>query len=970
MKIKTLILIFILATTIVIFGVTIGYVSIYTKNAALNHARKIADSYSREYANLVEANLNKDVGVCRSLAGSETGFESFPIKERLKLFDENLLNTYKKNSEYLTMSAMWELGYLDPMYKKSYGRIRTEIHVDNGNYILKHDSLNLDGDNGLYGMVKTRNTEFVTDPYLYSPDKTKFEEVLITSISVPIRKDGEFVGLVVADTQLSSFQDSLSKIRPFEKSFAVLLANNGSFITSQNPLNIGKKVDEIWPEYCTRNSIVRNIKKGINFSNIAEHLKGNAEEKYYASYSPIRIGQNTEPWSIAIFVPYSVIVDEANHIFRATIIIGIIGLLILSILILYVTQKISSSLKEVAETLRNLARGNIKHTEKLTIKNQKNEIGVIKKSVNTLLDGLNSMADFANEIGKEKFDAKYKLLSSEDTLGQALVKMSKNLQKAQFEEDKRHEEDAKMNWATQGYAEIGEILRRNRENMEEFSFIIIQYLVKYIKANQGALFVINDEDPKDRFIQQMATYAYDRKHMVKKRYGLTEGFLGRCIQEQLTINLKEVPDDYILITSGLGDIPPKNLLLVPMIFDGSIFGVIELASLQEIDAFQENFIEKVAESVASAISNVKNSLVTSKLLEESRKSSDDLLAREVELRHRMSELMQLHEQTMVNEIEMRGILDAITSTSSIVHFDPYGKILKVNDSFFIDARYYTRDMVGRYHRDYAIESIEDLDAYEQFWQNLREGQGQKRVFNIANDYGDRWIFETYTPIFDNENKIYKVIAIQSNITEDKKRELELETQRNELLNQEEELIQNLEELQASQDEIVKKNQVIDSLTKAIDRAMMRAVYSSQGEVIEFNENYAKLLGYRCEEVVGMHMNTFLHPDDLEKTHHIWKEYLFEGHIYKSQVRRVAKNGEVFWFFFTYTPELDDNNQLKQVFYLGYNITDTKELASVISKRNDELQIENEHLNASFDHLSREYNKLMDQYNSLAENLGL
>ena len=396
--------------------------------------------------------------------------------------------------------------------------------------------------------------------------------------------------------------------------------------------------------------------------------------------------------------------------------------------------------------------------------------------------------------------------------------------------------------------------------------------------------------------------------------------------------------------------------------------MIELASFNEIDQFHESFIEKVAESVASAISNVKNSLITTMLLEESRKSSEDLLAREVELRHRMSELMQLHEQTVVNEIEMRGILDAITSTSSIIHFDPYGKILKINDSYFIDARYYTKDMLGRYHRDYAIESIEDLEAYEQFWQNLRDGQGQKRVFNIANDFGTRWMFETYTPIFDNENNIYKVIAIQSNVTEDKQRELELETQRNQLLNKEEELLQNLEELQASQDEIVKKNYVIDSLTRAIDRAMMRAVYSAQGEVIEFNYNYASILGYTCEEVVGMHMNTFLHPDDYEKTRHIWKEYLFEGHIYKSQIRRIGKNGDVFWFFFTYTPEMDENNQLKQVFYLGYNITDTKELASVIAKRNTELQQENEDLNASFDQLMREHHKLQDRYNELASNL--
>ena len=235
---------------------------------------------------------------------------------------------------------------------------------------------------------------------------------------------------------------------------------------------------------------------------------------------------------------------------------------LIALIIWIIAYNISKPVIKTTKVLSDLAKGDIDESKKVKIKS-KDEIGEMNQSVNTLIDGLNKTASFAREIGKGNLHKEFELLSEKDELGNSLLEMRESLKEAQEQEEKRKIEDQKQNWATQGLAKFGEILRQNTDDMNEFGYHIISNLVKYIDANQGGLFIINDDEKEDKYIELLACYAYERRKYMEKRIDIGVGMIGRCVQEQKTIYMTDLPEEYINITYGLGASVPNALLIVP-----------------------------------------------------------------------------------------------------------------------------------------------------------------------------------------------------------------------------------------------------------------------------------------------------------------------------------------------------------------------------------------------------------------------
>ena len=198
-------------------------------------------------------------------------------------------------------------------------------------------------------------------------------------------------------------------------------------------------------------------------------------------------------------------------------------------------------------------------------------------------------------------------------------------------------------------AKFGEILRQDNDNITEFTQNIISHLVKYVDANQGGLFLVNSSNPKDIFIELQAFYAYNKKKYMEKRIHLGEGLIGRCVQEKGTIYLTDIPEDYIKITSGLGQDNTRCLILVPLAMNEQVFGVIEMASFIQFEPYQIEFIEKLATSIASTVSTVQINMQTALLLEQSKQQAEEMSAQEEEMRQNMEELRATQEQSAKRE---------------------------------------------------------------------------------------------------------------------------------------------------------------------------------------------------------------------------------------------------------------------------------------------------------------------------------
>jgi hypothetical protein len=309
----------------------------------------------------------------------------------------------------------------------------------------------------------------------------------------------------------------------------------------------------------------------------------------------------------------------------------------------YFSNRLTHAIITIKEKLKQLARG--EQTEEATT-TRRDEVGAMTESLNLLVNGLRSYTSFAKEIGHGNLTQSFQPLSESDILGNELLDMRNNLKKATDEKNIR-------DWANEGMAHIGDVLRRNTSDTNELCHDIIKMLIKYIKANQGALFLMVEGDkPEDTWLEQMATYAYDRKKMINRKIGLGDGLVGQSVLEKATIHLSSIPKNYITITSGLGEALPETILIVPLIHNDEVFGVIEMASFNKLQKHEIQFVEKVAESIASTISTVQVNERTKRLLTQSQQMSEELKAQEEELRQNQEELQATQEQMRRRQIEL------------------------------------------------------------------------------------------------------------------------------------------------------------------------------------------------------------------------------------------------------------------------------------------------------------------------------
>ncbi len=336
--------------------------------------------------------------------------------------------------------------------------------------------------------------------------------------------------------------------------------------------------------------------------------------------------------------------------FRKFIFIMSIGLIFVSIVIGIITiRSLANPINKTKNILLQMSKGIL---PKGKLKEGNDEVGQMSKALNLVVQTLKDISDFSLAIGKGDFDNEFKPLSDQDALGQSLIEMREELKKAKKEEENRQKEEQHRNWSSQGVAMFSDILRKFNENMETLSYEVISNMVRYTKSNQGGIFIVNDNDPDNPFLEMTACYAYDRQKFLKKRIQVGEGLVGRCYQEQEKIFLTEIPHDYIKITSGLGDNNPSCLLLIPLAYNDNIFGIMEIASFNEYRDFELEFIERIGESIAATISSVKANIQTATLLEQSQQQAEEMSSQEEEMRQNMEELRATQEQSSRREEEL------------------------------------------------------------------------------------------------------------------------------------------------------------------------------------------------------------------------------------------------------------------------------------------------------------------------------
>lgn len=585
---------------------------------------------------------------------------------------------------------------------------------------------------------------------------------------------------------------------------------------------------------------------------------------------------------------------------------------LLSIYLFYLAlNNASQAITLIRNFVKELKSGKIPETLEISFTDELTEIG---NNLNSLASGLEQKVNFADHIGDFSSQIEYKPDGKDDVLGNSLIKMAERIREAAQEEKVHKQEEQKRRWLSEGMAGFGEIFRSERENLEELAFKVIKNLVTYIEANQGALYLNNTEESPP-VIDLVAAFAYDRRKYLNRRIIYGEGLIGTCALEKETIFLTEIPAGYLEITSGLGQSLPRCLLIVPLKLENELFGILELASFKILESHEIGFVQQLGESIATTLAAVKINERTANLLEKSQKQAEEMARQEEKMKRNMQELQNTQEESRRKETEITGILNAVNSSSLVAEFSINGRFSDINESFLFLLESPREQVIGKHHSDFAVVDKYSQE-YKDFWKRLKEGEtiAQTEHFKLFNG-NEIWLNQTFTPILDKNGKPYKILNIAHDFTQTRQ-------QQESLLNQ--------------ANEITRRNLEIETLSAAVDSAIIKCELSNDAVIMDANDNYLEATGYSRRELLGKNLRLFLKESEKQQFEKIWAEVNKEK-TYTGVIRRTKPTGEEVWLMATFSPVRDEEGEIYKTYFLAQDVTEKKLKYQLLEDANQEIE---------------------------------
>ena len=282
--------------------------------------------------------------------------------------------------------------------------------------------------------------------------------------------------------------------------------------------------------------------------------------------------------------------------------------------------ELQNSLKQKSEVASAIAYGNF--SQKTDPRSKDDELA---HSINQIVENFSEVVQQANRIARGELDTNITMRSDHDELGRALIKMTTDLKAS-------NEEKQRQLWQKNSQADINDAMRGEQEVFELGQKVISQ-LCKLIEAKVGAIYIKDEETYK-----LVGSYAFKRRKNIQTGYKPGQGLVGQAVLEKESIIITNVPEDYTAIGSGLGDAPPKNLLVSPCVFNDEVIAVIEVGSFEVFTEEQLQFIRLISENIAIGLNASKGRTELKKLLSKTQQQAEELQVQQEELRQANEEL--------------------------------------------------------------------------------------------------------------------------------------------------------------------------------------------------------------------------------------------------------------------------------------------------------------------------------------------
>ncbi|WP_257453940.1 hybrid sensor histidine kinase/response regulator [Archangium lipolyticum] len=280
----------------------------------------------------------------------------------------------------------------------------------------------------------------------------------------------------------------------------------------------------------------------------------------------------------------------------------------------------------------------------------------VNSMAGSLTTQVRSLAEVATAVAKGDLtrsisvEAQGEMAALKDNINQMIANLRDTTQK-----------NTEQDWLKTNLARFTRLLQGQRE-LETVSKLILKELAPLVQAQHGVFYLMDGAD-KNQVLRLLSTYAYKERKSLANSFKLGEGLVGQCAVEKERILLTDVPDDYIRINSGLGESKPLNIVVLPVIFEGNVKAVIELASFYRFSETHLSFLDQLTESIGIVLNTIAAGMRTEELLKQSQSLADELRSQQQELTETNRRLEQQAKSLQASEERLKQQQEELQQTN-------------------------------------------------------------------------------------------------------------------------------------------------------------------------------------------------------------------------------------------------------------------------------------------------------------------
>jgi HAMP domain-containing protein/signal transduction histidine kinase/DNA-binding response OmpR family regulator len=219
-----------------------------------------------------------------------------------------------------------------------------------------------------------------------------------------------------------------------------------------------------------------------------------------------------------------------------------------------------------------------------------------------------------------------------------------------------------QDWLKTNLAKFTRLLQGQRDLLA-VSKLILSELAPLVSMQHGVFYLNESGDSNEPEMKLVASYAYRQRKNIANRFKAGEGLVGQCAYEKDRILLTDVPADYIQINSGLGEAPPLNIVVLPVLFEGQVKAVLELASFHRFSDIHLTFFDQLTESIGIVLNTITATMRTEELLKQSQTLANELQTRQAELTETNRRLQEQAKTLQDSEERLRQQQDELQQTN-------------------------------------------------------------------------------------------------------------------------------------------------------------------------------------------------------------------------------------------------------------------------------------------------------------------